>query len=651
MLESHAERQVGREGEREEPARRGPFEIRADLARRYEDVYTPAALEALQALAAVEGERREVMEARMRRRRERASAGRRIGFLAPDSTIPRTSIGVRAAREGRFSGGDIPEALQRQWIQGTGPGAKPGASLRASIRNVAYALHSGADGWMFDGEDALGQRSTMSLDNLRNLRLALARDAVFLEVAEEVARSMNEWSRGFFGREIVPDWHSQLDFTTVIFRPRGLHLDDRHIRLAEDASGFSASIVDTVLYVVANGGVLRASGQPVVLYLPKIQTAEEAAVWNAILTRLEEHLGLPVGSIRVYVLVEQLEATFQLMEIRAALGAHFVGFNTGRWDYINSVSDALAWDAAFVNPNIDAITMTFGYMRTYEDRVRRAVNTPDAEGRYALWQGGMEPNIPVGSAAGVEAGMKRALAGAEREQREGASGKWVAHWKMVHIVRPVWERAGAANQLGRPFPALGYTEADAEELHRLDPAPRTIRGARDLISVALQYGNAFGQGFQAAALKPADFFGDDDVLYLMEDMATGEIRLSILWEWLHKGARLTEDDEETGARAGDPFSPDLFARLLDEEYGKLQRADDRDVHDNSKGTTLPVAREIVEVYVTSGVKAPWYIDLLNLTLENEDLAEARRRIALYMDRFREQGVRITRNLDFEVAAV
>ena len=95
-------------------------------------------------------------------------------------------------------------------------------------------------------------------------------------------------------------------------------------------------------------------------------------------------------------------------------------------------------------------------MRVYEDRVRRAVNIPDAQGRCAIWQGGMEPNIPVGSATGVAAGMARALAGAERECREGASGKWVAHWKMVHLLRPVWEKAGRANQIGRPFPALTY---------------------------------------------------------------------------------------------------------------------------------------------------------------------------------------------------
>jgi malate synthase len=278
--------------------------------------------------------------------------------------------------------------------------------------------------------------------------------------------------------------------------------------------------------------------------------------------------------------------------------------------------------------------------------VRRAVNTPDRSGRFALWQGGMEPNIPVGSEAGVAAGMARAKSGGEREQRAGASGKWVAHWKMVHIVRPVWEEVGDDNQLGREFPPLTYTEADADGLVLLEPAPRTVRGARDLLSVALQYGNAFEQGFQAAALKPADFFGDDDVLYLMEDMATGEIRLSILWEWLHKGARLTDDDPATGARAGDTFDEALFARLLDEEYEKLLGARDRDVHDDSKETTLPIAREIVATYVANAVKPPWYIDLLNLNLDNHDLATATSRIRAYIEAFERDGTRITERPDF-----
>ena len=621
------------------------IQIRDNLQATYGDVYTPEAIHGLTALARFNDDQKAVMAKRIERREARARNRQRIAFLNPDEPIPRIDIKAGDARAGKFIGSEIPHDLRRQWIQGTGPAAKPNAPVERSIRNVAYALLSGADGWMFDGEDALGQTTTMSLDNQRNLELAVKKDPVFLTAAEQVAGEMNEWASRFFGRATIEDWEKQLDFTTKIFRARGLHLDDRHVR---DPNGvaLSASIVDMTLYIVNNHRQLRNAGSSIVLYLPKIQTAEEAALWDEMLSALETHLGLSEGTVKVYVLVEQLEATFQLMEIRAALGRHFVGYNTGRWDYINSVADAMAWETAFVNPGIESITMTYGYMRNYEDRVRRAVNTPDINGNFALWQGGMEPNIPVGSKEGVASSMEKAVAGAAREQREGASGKWVAHWKMVHIVRPVWEEAGRDNQLGRTFPPLTYTQEDADGLVLLEPEPRTIRGARNLLSVALQYGNAFGQGLQAAALKPADFFGDDNVMYLMEDMATGEIRLGILWEWLHKGGTLTDDDPETGVNAGDTFTPDLFKRLLAEEYEKLIQAGNRDVHDDSKGTTLPIAREIVETYVRDDVKTPWYIDLLNINLNNHDLPTARERIRLYMDTFKRDGARITENLDF-----
>ncbi len=624
------------------------FEIRVGVQDGYADVLTPKALDVIAELAGLDSNRNDLMQARLDRRRRRSEQGERIQFLDPNSTIGRTGITVADARAGRFTGSAIPDDLKCQWVQGTGSGAKPRAPIENSIRNVAYALLSGADGWMFDGEDALGQIETMSLDNQRNLRLAFAKDPVFMQAAEVVAGQMNSWGQKFFGRTIIDDWQKQLGFTTKIFRARGLHLEDRHIRNS-DGSGFSASIVDAALYVVANHETFTAEGSSLCLYLPKIQTAEEAALWNDILSGVERCVGLENGAVKTYVLVEQIEASFQLMEIRAALGLRFVGFNTGRWDYINSVADAMAWDPKFIHPNIDAVAMTYGYMRNYEDRVRRATNTPDEKGQYALWQGGMEPNIPVGSAEGVAESMKKATLGAEREQREGASGKWVAHWKMVHIIRPVWDKVGEANQAGRSFPALTYTDADADGLVLLEPAPRTIRGARDLISVAVQYSNAFEQGFQAAALKPADFFGNEDVLYLMEDMATGEIRLSILWEWLHKTAVLTADDEETGAKEGDPFTEEMFSRLLAEEYAKLQQARDVDVHDDSKQTTLPVGKVIVDAYVRFGQKAPWMVDLLNVNLTVEDEQTATRRTREYLDVFGTDGVRITKNLDFAKA--
>lgn len=627
----------------------GKLQIRDNLENTYSDVYTPEVIAALESLARFNKDQKSVMEKRYKRRAYRFRNKQRITFLDPNDTIPRTNIKVQDARDGKFEGSKIPHDLERQWIQGTGPAAKPNSPVEISIRNVAYALLSGADGWMFDGEDALGQITSMSLDNQRNLKLAIHKDPIFLKSADVVAGQMNKWGNEFFGHDIIEDWEKQLDFTTKIFRCRGLHLDDRHIR-DENGVALSASVVDMVLYVVNNYEQLQKEGSSIVLYLPKIQTAEEAALWNEILSALEEHLDLPEGTIKVYVLVEQLEETFQLMEIRAVLGKHFVGYNTGRWDYINSVADAMVWDPDFINPNIESIIMTYGYMRIYEDRVRRAVNTPDINGNFALWQGGMEPNIPVGSEEGVSSSMEKAVAGAEREQREGASGKWVAHWRMVHIVRPVWEKVGEANQLGREFPPLTYTQKDAEDLTLLEPAPRTIRGARNLLSVGLQYGNAFGQGFQAAALKPADFFDNDDILYLMEDAATGEIRLSILWEWMHKGAKLTDDDLETGLKAGDIFTVEIFQRLLDEEFEKLQQAKDKDVYDISKNTTLPIAKEIVRTYVLDSLKTPWYIDLLNINLNNHDLNVAKERIQKYMDTFKKDGTRITENLDFMPAA-
>jgi malate synthase len=165
-------------------------EIRANLQNSYPDVFTAEAVAALEALAGFDVDRRAVMAGRIERRSARARNRERIGFLDPDAWIARTKIKVQEARNGAFVGSEIPRDLQRQWIQGTGPATKPDTPPVRGIRNAAYALLSGADGWMFDGEDALGQVSTMSLDNQRNLKLAIHRDPVFLKVAEEVSVEM-----------------------------------------------------------------------------------------------------------------------------------------------------------------------------------------------------------------------------------------------------------------------------------------------------------------------------------------------------------------------------------------------------------------------------------------------------------------------------
>ena len=153
----------------------GPLRLRAGVLDDYRDVLTPSALEAIGALAAFDARRRALMQSRIDRRARRRRDHERIDFLPADATIGGTTIAVRDARAGQFDGGVIPADLERQWIQGTGPATRPRARTSESIRNVAYALLSGADGWMFDGEDALGQVDSMSLDNQRNLRLAFGR--------------------------------------------------------------------------------------------------------------------------------------------------------------------------------------------------------------------------------------------------------------------------------------------------------------------------------------------------------------------------------------------------------------------------------------------------------------------------------------------
>ena len=198
-----------------------------------------------------------------------------------------------------------------------------------------------------------------------------------------------------------------------------------------------------------------------------------------------------------------------------------------------------------------------------------------------------------------------------RRRHPSMSGWVIVHLSKRKHLRPCWE----------------FLQRTRDPLQL-----RVIAGAHDNI--------------HTVTLGAHTFFGDDDVLYLMEDMATGEIRLSILWEWVHKGARLTAGDPTAGVNEGDAFTLELCRRLITEEYEKLQRADNRDVHDDSKPTTLPIAREIVERYVTESVKPPWYVDLLNITLGVRDVTTARERIARYVEAFEADGSRITQNLDF-----
>src|SRR4030095_11604060 len=109
------------------------LDYRDSVLKAYPEVYSPAALQALEVLAPLNRDGRELMARRIAHRLTRERGRQRIAFLDPEALIPRTAIRVQDARDGNFDGSDIPADLRRQWIQGTGPATRPPARPESAL--------------------------------------------------------------------------------------------------------------------------------------------------------------------------------------------------------------------------------------------------------------------------------------------------------------------------------------------------------------------------------------------------------------------------------------------------------------------------------------------------------------------------------------
>src|SRR5690606_6493066 len=175
---------------------------------------------------------------------------------------------------------------------------------------------------------------------------------------------------------------------TIVMRPRGWHLPERHI-LVDDTPAVGA-LVDAGLYLFHNARELIERGSGPYLYLPKLESHLEARLWNDVFTHAEEALGLPAGCIRATVLIETIPAAFEMHEILWQLRPHAAGLNAGRWDYLFSIIKNLR-DAgpAFVLPARGAVTLTAPFMRADTELL---VATCHERGAMAM--GGMAAFIP-----------------------------------------------------------------------------------------------------------------------------------------------------------------------------------------------------------------------------------------------------------------
>jgi malate synthase len=342
---------------------------------------------------------------------------------------------------------------------------------------------------------------------------------------------------------------------TIVFRPRGWHLVDKHLRFTDGpgiASPASASLVDFGLYVFHNAHELIARGRGPYFYVPKLESHLEARLWDDVFSLTEELLGIAHGTIRATVLIETIPAAFEMEEILYELRDHCAGLNAGRWDYIFSIIKTFRGrGAAFTLPDRSRITMTVPFMRAYTELL---VATCHRRGAHAI--GGMSAFIPNRRDPEVTArALEQVAADKRREAGDGFDGTWVAHPDLIATARAEFDAVlgDAPNQVERQ---RGDVHVEARQLVdlRID-GEVTDAGVAANVSIALRYLESWLRGVGAAAI--------DD---LMEDAATAEISRSQLWQWIRQG---------TVTREGVPVTGGLVERLLAEELQRRRTPEGR----------------------------------------------------------------------------
>ena len=471
---------------------------------RYEEILTPEALRFIQKLEETFGPRRKELLARRMQVQEEINAGKFPHFLPETAHI----------RESEWHGPPIPPDLTDRRVEITGP---------VHRKMIINALNSGANVYMADFEDANSPTWSNVVEGQINLKDAVNRTIEYVAPTGK---------------------HYKLNETvaTLMVRPRGWHLYEKHVRLRGEP--VSASLFDFGLFFFHNARQLLERGSGPYFYLPKLENHLEARLWNDVFNFAQDELGIPRGSIRATVLIENILATFEMDEILWELREHSAGLNCGRWDYIFSVIKKFRKYPEFVLPDRAQVTMTTHFMRSYS---KLTIKTCHRRGVHAI--GGMAAQIPIkDDPKANEEALAKVREDKEREAGDGHDGTWVAHPGLVPIAREVFDRLmPTPHQIHRKLEDVHITEND---LLTMPEGTITENGLRININVAIQYLESWLRGI-----------GCVPIYNLMEDAATAEISRAQVWQWLHHEARL--DD-------GRPVTEALYYQLVPEELEKIK---------------------------------------------------------------------------------
>ncbi|HET6697996.1 MAG TPA: malate synthase A [Nocardioidaceae bacterium] len=485
------------------------IEITGPMHDRFDEILTPTALELIGRLhRELNGRRKELLAARKQRVEDLANGGT-LDFLEETRSI-REDDSWRVA--------DPAPGLVDRRVEITGP---------TDRKMTINALNSGAKVWLADHEDA----NTPLWENVVNGQLNLL-DAVKGQI-------------DFTSPEGKSYALKDGDLATIVVRPRGWHLPEKHILV--DGEETAGGLVDFALYLVACGKLQIERGLGPYFYLPKMESHLEARLWNDAFNIGQDVVGIPRGTIRATVLIETYPAAFEMEEILYELRDHSAGLNAGRWDYMFSVIKSFRTRGKdFLLPDRNSVTMTVPFMRAYTELL---VRTCHKRGAHAI--GGMAAFIPSKDPEVNEAAYAKVKDDKTREANDGFDGSWVAHPGMVEVCREAFTAVlgDRPNQLDNKREDVHVTAAQLLDVAST-PGEVTEEGLRNNISVGIQYLESWLRGSGAVG-----------IYNLMEDAATAEISRSQVWQWLHNDVQLSN---------GHTVTRELVEQLIDEEMATIK---------------------------------------------------------------------------------
>ncbi|MBD0748023.1 malate synthase A [Streptomyces sp. CBMA152] len=503
--------------------------VDAEPLPRQDEVLTDAALAFVAELHRLFTPRRD--ELLLRRQERRAE-------IARTSTLdfrPETA----AVREGDWKVAPAPAALNDRRVEITGP---------TDRKMTINALNSGAKVWLADFEDASAPTWENVVLGQLNLMDAYERKIDFTDPKSGKSYALKDAG----------------ELATVVMRPRGWHLEERHLRF--DGRPVPGALVDFGLYFFHNAKRLIELGKGPYFYLPKTESYLEARLWNDIFVFAQDYVGIPQGTVRATVLIETITAAYEMEEILYELRDHAAGLNAGRWDYLFSiVKNFRDGGAKFVLPDRNAVTMTAPFMRAYTELL---VRTCHKRGAHAI--GGMAAFIPSRKDAEVnKVAFEKVKADKDREAGDGFDGSWVAHPDLVPIAMASFDAVlgDKPNQKDRLREDVSVAAGDLIAIDSLDAKP-TYAGLVAAVQVGTRYIEAWLRGLGAVA-----------IFNLMEDAATAEISRSQIWQWINAGVVFENGERATADLARKVAAEELAAiraEIGEEAFaaGKWQQAHD-----------------------------------------------------------------------------